>query len=131
MRIAAMLITAITGTIMALILKNIRPEAAFACGIVTAVILMTEALSYITGIADAVFEFAARYGVNSEYIASLARIVGITCLAQFGVDTCKDAGQTAIASQLELCGRVLIIALALPAVVTLMELGASLLGGLQ
>ena len=63
----------------------------------------------------------------SAMLASVIKILGIAYLTDFGVNVAKDAGQQAIAGTLEIGGRILILSCALPAVVTLLETGASMI----
>ena len=46
--------------------------------------------------------------------AVLLRVLGIALVAQFAADTCKEAGLSAAATAVELCGRVLALLQALP-----------------
>ena len=52
---------------------------------------------------------------------------GYALLMDFGVGLAKDAGQNAIASNLELCGRILILSCTLPSAVALLQIGVTLL----
>ncbi|NLC37881.1 MAG: stage III sporulation protein AD, partial [Clostridia bacterium] len=42
-------------------------------------------------------------------------------IAEFGAQVCRDAGETAIASRVEFAAKVLIIVLAIPIVVAILE----------
>ena len=60
-------------------------------------------------------------------LGSVVKILGIAYLTEFGVNISRDAGQNAVAGTLEIGGRILILSCALPAAVTLLETGASLI----
>ena len=57
----------------------------------------------------------------------LAKAAGIALTAQLARDVCKDAGQSALAGQVELAGRVLILLAAMPLLGRLLELVTGLL----
>ena len=59
--------------------------------------------------------------INKEFIVILLKITGIAYLSEFGANVCRDSGETAIASKVELAGKILIIGLSIPILVTLME----------
>jgi stage III sporulation protein AD len=59
----------------------------------------------------------------------LIKIIGIAYLAQFAGEICKDAGESAMAAKVERGGRIMILAAALPAAVTLLDMVAALLPG--
>ena len=51
----------------------------------------------------------------------MLRIVGITYLAEFAADLCRDAGFSAVAGQVELAGKLTIMAVSLPVIIGLLE----------
>ena len=53
-------------------------------------------------------------GMNAEYFTILCKAVGITYLTQLGMDFCRDCGENAICTAVELFGRVSLLTLALP-----------------
>ena len=57
----------------------------------------------------------------------LVKIIGMAYLVQFGAEICRDAGESAIGSRVELGGRVLILSLTLPAAVAAVKAAATLL----
>ena len=94
---------------------------------VTAVLLLVFGLASFTGIADVFDRFCSEFGVSSALLASAVKILGLAYLTELGVNIAKDAGQQAIAGNLELGGRILIVSCALPSIVSLLETGASLI----
>lgn len=67
-------------------------------------------------------------GLDLSDLAILLKITGLSYLCEFGVQLCKDAGEGAIASKVELAGKVTIAAAAMPLVVSLLRSVASILG---
>ena len=51
----------------------------------------------------------------------LFKILGVAYLAEFGSALCKDAGQNAISGQIELVGKLTILAISMPVVTSLFE----------
>ena len=51
----------------------------------------------------------------------LIKITGIAFLTEFGVSICKDSGETAIASKIDLGGKILIISMSIPIITALLE----------
>jgi stage III sporulation protein AD len=43
-------------------------------------------------------------------------------IAEFGAEICKDAGESAIASKIELAGKVIIVVMAVPIITSLLDL---------
>lgn len=60
--------------------------------------------------------------INTSFLSLLLKITGIAFLAEFAVSVCKDSGETAIASKIELGSKILIIALSIPIISNLLEI---------
>ena len=70
--------------------------------------------------------YISDYGV---YLKLLMKIVGITYLAEFSSDLCKDAGAATLASQIELFGKLSILVLCMPIMTSLLKTIDYFLGG--
>jgi len=60
-------------------------------------------------------------GINLTYLQTLLRIVGLAYLAEFGAQVCRDAGEGNIAARIEFAAKVIILVLAVPIIVAVME----------
>ncbi len=59
--------------------------------------------------------------INDTYISLLLKIVGITYIAEFASDLCKDAGYGAVAGQIEFVGKLTILTVSMPVLMSLLE----------
>lgn len=118
---------ALLATSVVLLIRSYRPEIALQVSIIAGVMLLVYLVTQVSGVLDSLRALAERYGLSMSYIGILVRIIGIAYLAQFAGEICKDAGESAMASKVELGGRIMILAAALPAAVSLLELVASML----
>ncbi|WP_179865521.1 MULTISPECIES: stage III sporulation protein AD [unclassified Bacillus (in: firmicutes)] len=66
-------------------------------------------------------KLANQANIKNIYVETLLKIIGIAYIAEFGVQITKDAGQGAIASKIELGGKILILVLAVPILTALIE----------
>lgn len=112
-----------------LLVRAYRPDMALQVSIVAGLLLLVYVVAQMSGIIESLGAFTERYGINASYIGILLKIIGIAYVAQFACDICKDAGESSLASKVELGGRVMILAAALPAAVSLLDMIASLLPG--
>ena len=76
----------------------------------------------ITGFVDTVKNAAASYGLNSDYIMLIFKVVGIAYIIQLAAQICTDAGESAIASKVELAGRVMILLAAAPTAFSILDM---------
>lgn len=72
-------------------------------------------------------EIATQAKMNMMYFHTILKIIGIAYIAEFGAQIAKDAGQAAIASKVELAGKILILVMAIPILTAVIEMVLSLL----
>lgn len=66
-------------------------------------------------------------GTGTVFLGILLKITGIAVLTEFAVSICKDSGETAIASKIDLGGKIIIISISIPIITALLELIISIL----
>lgn len=66
-------------------------------------------------------KIAVNANVNMVYVETILKIIGIAYIAEFGARLTKDAGQGAIASKIELAGKILILVMAVPILTVIIE----------
>ncbi len=66
-------------------------------------------------------KIAINANVNIIYVETILKIIGIAYIAEFAAQITKDAGQGAIASKIELAGKILILAMAIPILTVMIE----------
>lgn len=111
LRIAAF---GIVSAVLCLLLKQYRPEYAAVAAAVCGVFLLMGILDAMEPVFAALDELIGQTGVSSDYLQAVLKALGICYTAQLASDTCRDAGQTAIAAKIELAGRTAVLVLALP-----------------
>lgn len=109
-------LTALTAAMLALFIKQYRPEYAMLISIAAGIIIFLGALPHLAGIFDLAGEFAVKTGLDSAYLAPIIKIVGITYVTGYSCEMCRDAGEGALAAKLEMAGKIMALALALPVV---------------
>lgn len=107
--------------IVVIILKQYKPEFAMYASILGGAIILFMSLGKITGIIQLLENISLKTAINGEFLGILIKITGIAFLTEFAVSVCKDVGETAIASKVDLGGKVIIIAISIPIVSALLE----------
>ena len=67
-------------------------------------------------------------GIDAAMLKILVKLMGITYVAEFASGICKDAGFSAIGSQIEMFAKFSIMAVSVPVLLTLLETIEGLLG---
>ena len=108
--------------IIIIIIKQYRPEFAIYISVIAGVLIITLSLDKLTGIINILTTLSNKTGLNSEYLGILLKITGIAILTEFAVSICNDAGESAIATKVDLGGKIIIISISIPIIVALLEL---------
>lgn len=122
MEIAKVIIIGLVSSLIVLLLKDEKPEIALQVSLACGIVIFLFMISKLTVVIQAMQEIAGRINLDVVYLNTVLKIVGISYLASFGVEICKDSGQSAIASKIEFAGKVLIITLAIPILMAVMEM---------
>lgn len=129
MNIVALIGIALISVVLSIMLKKTNPEYSIILSIITGIFLLGNILSFITNIFDQVKDLISSSGISTEHMMSLFKALGICFLTQFSVDTCNDAGQSALASKIEFIGKVMIIMISIPMMQEIIKMVNHLLGG--
>lgn len=122
MEIIQVVVIGLISTIIVVMLKDERPEIALELSLAAGIIIFLLMISRITIVIQALQQIASKVNIEFTYINIVLKIIAIAYLASFGIEICKDAGQSSIASKIELAGKILIIALAIPILMAVMDM---------
>ena len=112
LRVAGFSVAAVLAVV---VLRRMRPELGLAAALAAGLLLLLMALPLVGNIAASITAMAESGGVKSSYLKQLLKIAGISLMMDFAAQTCRDAGEEGLAQKTELAGRVMLLALALPA----------------
>lgn len=121
LHIETAVIFCIIGCILILILKQYQKAQGVLVSIAICSMILLAIMPEIKQIFETAENIYSQSNLNLSYFTVLCKAVGISYLTQLGIDICKDCGEQAISTVVELCGRVLLVLLALPLFVTLAE----------
>ncbi|MCI9078236.1 MAG: stage III sporulation protein AD [Lachnospiraceae bacterium] len=106
---------------LAMAVKNDKQEFAMLVILSASLIILGLALSKIDDVLEVIHMVEGYLGNNSLYINILLKMVGITYVAEFSSNLCRDAGFGAVGNQIEFFGKVMIIAVSMPVVKSLIQ----------
>lgn len=113
--------------IIVIIIKQYKPEFAIYISIITGAIILYMIFGKLQGIINLLQNIGSKAGVNSQFLSLLLKITGIAFLAEFAINICKDAGEGAIASKIEIGSKVIIVSMSIPIISSLLDVILKLL----
>ena len=112
---------ALVVSVISVVLKQFRPEIALQLTILTGTIIFTLIIDKIKIIVNLLQNLADQANISSYYLIIVLKIVGVAYLAEFGADICRDAGENALATKIEIAAKVGVLVLAIPIIVAILE----------
>lgn len=123
-----MLMTVITISVVGIItvmlavqMKGVRGEYGTYLAAAGGCLIFFYGIGRLEIILDAMRQIQGMIHLNHVYLTTLLKITGITYIAEFASGLCKDAGYGAIGGQIEIFGKLSILAVSMPIVLALLE----------
>lgn len=114
-------ILAVVGVLFIILLKEQKASLAFVLTLAICMIVIFNILDYGAILMEGLDVFEAYFDSSGYYIKLILKMVGITYLCEFGTQICKDVGQGAIATQVELFGKIMVLVTGLPIILAIIE----------
>jgi len=107
--------------VLAIQLKSIKPEYGIYLSVAGVLLIFFYSIGKLTGILEFLDKIRSYIQVNEMYVSILLKIIGITYIAEFAGNVCKDAGYSAIGNQIEIFGKLMVLAVSMPILLALLE----------
>ncbi|MCR5653795.1 MAG: stage III sporulation AC/AD family protein [Ruminococcus sp.] len=128
MSILAISFVGVTTAVLSLSLRRYNAEISIAVAVVGSIIIFLSVILNLSSVYETVSSILRASSVNSAYIAILLKSVGICFLTEFASDCCFDAGQRALANNIAIAGKVLVLVTAMPLYKDVLDTVLSLTG---
>jgi stage III sporulation protein AD len=112
----------LTALVVIIILKQYKPEFVIYVSLAVGAIILLMVMDKLSGIITLLTNITAKTNMNGEFLSILLKITGISILTEYAVSICKDSGEAAIASKVDLGGKIIIISMSIPIITALLEL---------
>ncbi|MBO5278263.1 MAG: stage III sporulation protein AD [Lachnospiraceae bacterium] len=121
-------ILGITAMLLAVQLKNMRSELGLYVALASTIIIFSYGVDKLAVVLEMVNRLSGYLSIPAAYLGILMKMVGITYICEFASALCRDGGYQSIAVQLETFGKLSILAVSTPVILSLFETIESLLG---
>ena len=112
---------AVAGVLLAVQFKAGKAEYGIYISIGLSLLIFFGILGYLKNIIGTIKTIGNYISMDTAYVGTLLKMLGITYIADFSSNICKDAGYQAIAGQIEMFGKLSMLAVSMPILLTLME----------
>ena len=104
----------LVGGIFAALLKKKTPELAIMLSVAVVIVVGTELLQTMRTVTAMIESLAQLQNLPQDLFAPLLKTVAIALVSRLGSDLCRDAGESAMASLLDICGSFGAIVVSIP-----------------
>lgn len=113
----------IVSTVLIVLLRQSdKSEFAILVSLVTGIIIFSMILDKFKYVVETLSQLSRNTNLEFTYFSTILKIIGIAYIVEFGAQISRDAGEEAIASKIELGGKVVMMVLAMPILLALMDL---------
>ncbi len=107
--------------ILAIIFKKGKEEFSLYISIAACVFILIWGMGKLEVIFDAIDRLQGYIKINQAYVTILIKIIGITYVTEISASLCKDSGYNAIGEQIELVGKLAILAISMPIMLAILD----------
>ena len=118
---------AMVSTILCIVIKKDRPEMANFVALTAGIIILLSVVMKLSFIVDGIQSLADKVNITSMYISLIIKLIGICYIIEFAISLCNDCGEKSIASKLEFGGKIIIMTMSFPILLSIVDTIISLI----
>ena len=129
MELSAIMILLLITAFLSVVLRRYQPELSIGVSIVAGIVVLVAILRTLLPTVQTIREMLDGAAVPTVYVGVLFKALGICLLTQIAADTCRDAGESALAAKAEFVGKTMLLVISLPLFREITEVALSLMRG--
>ena len=114
-------IVGVIGALLAIQFKGGKAEYGIFMSVAVSIFLFACIIDRLEIFLGTVQQIGSYINMDAGYLATMFKMIGVTYIAEFSSGICKDAGYQTIAVQIEIFGKLTILALGMPVLLALLE----------
>ena len=117
---------ALLAAILSFIFRELKKEYSVMIMLAVGIIITLWGLAKVSPVINYIRELTDSSNIT-EYFSVILKVLGISFIVQTGADICRDFGEASIASKIEFAGKAVILAVVLPVLRSVINMGLDLL----
>ena len=114
-------IVGVTGALLAVQFKGGKTEYGIFMSVAGSIFLFACIVDGLEIFLSTVEQIGSYIDMDTGYLSTMFKMIGVTYIAEFSSGICKDAGYQTIAVQIEIFSKLTILALGMPVLLALLE----------
>ena len=114
-------ILGIAGALLAVELKGLKGEYGIYLVAAVGPVIFFYGVTKLKTVIETIRQVQSYIRLNLMYLEVLLKMIGITYIAEFSSGICKDAGYGSLGSQIEIFGKLSVLAVSMPILLALLD----------
>ena len=114
-------ILGIAGALLAVELKGLKGEYGIYLVAAVGLVIFFYGITKLKTVIETIRQVQSYIRLNRMYLEVLLKMIGITYIADFSSGICKDAGYGSLGSQIEIFGKLSVLAVSMPILLALLD----------
>ncbi len=114
-------ILGIAGVMLALQFKANKPEYGIYIGFAVSLLIFSFVVSGLSSIFESMGIMEKYIGSDGTYFSVLLKVIGITYICEFCSGICRDAGYGSVSGQIEIFGKLSVLAAGMPILLAIIQ----------
>ena len=114
-------ILGIAGALLAVELKGLKGEYGIYLVAAVGLVIFFYGITKLKTVIETIRQVQSYISLNRMYLEVLLKMIGITYIAEFSSGICKDAGYGSLGSQIEIFGKLSVLAVSMPILLALLD----------
>ena len=114
-------ILGIAGALLAVELKGLKGEYGIYLVAAVGLVIFFYVITKLKTVIETIRQVQSYIRLNRMYLEVLLKMIGITYIAEFSSGICKDAGYGSLGSQIEIFGKLSVLAVSMPILLALLD----------
>lgn len=107
--------------ILIILIRQSRPELALLLSMVAGAIVFLTILPRMASLVGVIEDLAFKSQLSGYYLGTVLKVIGVAYITEFSAQVLRDAREEAVAHWVELAGKVLIMVMAVPIILAILE----------
>ena len=114
-------ILGIAGALLAVELKGLKGEYGIYLVAAVGLVIFFYGITKLKTVIETIRQVQSYIRLNRMYLEVLLKMIGITYIVEFSSGICKDAGYGSLGSQIEIFGKLSVLAVSMPILLALLD----------
>lgn len=121
MAVASIAVIGLISVLLAVELKAVKGEYGVYLVLGAGLVIFFYSLSKLEAVIETIRKVQSYIRLDRVYLEILMKMIGITYIAEFASGICRDAGYGSLGGQIEIFGKLSMLAVSMPILLALME----------